>query len=54
MAVLPQVTTIDGDLPLLAKQGGPELVARTDNPSLPMQAYGYLLHSDTSREPFIF
>jgi hypothetical protein len=53
MPVLPQVATIDGNLAPPSKQGGPELVARADRPSLPMQAPGYLLHSEISREPVI-
>jgi|tagenome__1003787_1003787.scaffolds.fasta_scaffold19705318_1 hypothetical protein len=53
MPVLPQVATIDGDLTPASKQGSPELVAHADSPSLSMQAPGYLLHSETSREPVI-
>jgi len=52
MPVLLQVATIDGNLPPPSKQGSPELVAHADGPALPMQAPGYLLHSNTSREPF--
>jgi len=53
MSVLPQVPAIDGNLTPISKQGGPELVAHADGPSLPMQAPGYLLHSETTREPLV-